>query len=130
MKLSKCWALLNMDLLLLIKICITALAISFTKLIPLKISPIHFFVTTLRSFPRSEPRTGFPSAAGTQQHVLVGILAEDVPNDHDGLLHHVVDLGLDEVQQRAHAALRRLLRGEDGGTEEPVSGVRLRLRLL
>lgn len=43
-------------------------------------------------------------------HVLVGIFAEDVPDDHDGLLHHIVDLGLDEVQQGAHTALSRLLR--------------------
>lgn len=42
-------------------------------------------------------------------HALVGVLAEDVLDDHDGLLHHVVDLGLDEVQQGAHTALCRLL---------------------
>ena len=59
----------------------------------------------------------------TQSHVLVGILAEDVPNDHDGLLNHIVDLGLDEVQQRADAALRGLLRGEHSvwREEEPPS---------
>lgn len=39
-------------------------------------------------------------------HLLVGVFAEDVPDDHDGLLHHIVDLGLDEVQQGAHTALR------------------------
>ena len=38
--------------------------------------------------------------------LLVGVLAEDVLDDDDGLLDHVVDLGLDEVQQRADAALR------------------------
>lgn len=42
-------------------------------------------------------------------HLLVGVFAEDVPDDHDGLLHHIVDLGLDEVQQGAHTALSRLL---------------------
>ena len=42
-------------------------------------------------------------------HALVGVLAEDVLDDHDGLLNHVVDLGLDEVEQRAHAALGGLL---------------------
>ena len=41
--------------------------------------------------------------------LLVWVLAEDVLDDHDGLLHHIVDLGLDEVQQGAHTALRWLL---------------------
>ena len=45
-------------------------------------------------------------------HVLVGVLAEDVLDDHDGFLDHVVDLGLDEIEQRAHAALGRLLCGK------------------
>lgn len=30
-------------------------------------------------------------------HVLVRVLAEDVSDDHNGLLDHIVDLGLDEV---------------------------------
>lgn len=38
-------------------------------------------------------------------NLLVGVLAEDVPNDHNGLLDHVVDLGLDQVQQSADTAL-------------------------
>lgn len=36
---------------------------------------------------------------------LVWVLAEDVLDDDNGLLHHVVDLGLDEVQQCADTAL-------------------------
>lgn len=40
---------------------------------------------------------------------LVGVFAEDVPDDHNGLLHNVIDLSLDEVQQSANTALRRLL---------------------
>jgi len=47
--------------------------------------------------------------------VLVRVLAEDVPDDHDGLLDHVVDLGLDQVQQGADAALSGLL--ERNGAE-------------
>lgn len=45
----------------------------------------------------------------TQGYVLVGIFAEDVLDDHNGLLHHIVDLCLDKVQQCADAALCRLL---------------------
>lgn len=41
--------------------------------------------------------------------LLVRILAEDVPNDNNGLLDDIVDLGLNEVQQGANAALSRLL---------------------
>lgn len=37
--------------------------------------------------------------------VLVGVLAEDVPDDYNGLLNHVVDLGLDQVQQGADTTL-------------------------
>lgn len=44
------------------------------------------------------------------RHLLVRVLAENVLDDHDGLLHHVVDLGLNEVQQGADAALGRLLK--------------------
>ena len=39
----------------------------------------------------------------------VHVLPEDVLNDHDGLLHHVVHLGLDQVEQRVDAALGRAL---------------------
>lgn len=42
---------------------------------------------------------------GTAGNILVGVLAEDVPNDHNSLLDHVVDLGLDQVQQGADTAL-------------------------
>lgn len=42
--------------------------------------------------------------------VLVRVLAEDVPDDHNGFLHHIVDLGLDQVQQGADASLSRLLK--------------------
>lgn len=38
--------------------------------------------------------------------LLVRILAENVPDDHNSLLNHVVDLSLDQVQQSADAALR------------------------
>ena len=37
------------------------------------------------------------------------IISEPNLDDDDGLLHDVVDLGLDEVEQRADAAFRRLL---------------------
>ena len=30
-----------------------------------------------------------------EYYILVGVLAEDVPDDHNSLLDHVVDLGLD-----------------------------------
>ncbi len=40
---------------------------------------------------------------------LVGVFAEDVPDDHNGFLHDVIDLSLDEVQQSANTALSRLL---------------------
>lgn len=39
------------------------------------------------------------------RYILVGVLAEDVPDDHNSLLNHVVDLGLDQVQQGADTAL-------------------------
>ena len=41
--------------------------------------------------------------------VPVGVLAEDVLDDHHRLLHHVVDLGLDELQQHLDAPLRGTL---------------------
>jgi len=41
-------------------------------------------------------RQGFPKVL-YHFHVLVGVLAEDVPDDNNGLLDHIVDLGLDEV---------------------------------
>lgn len=43
--------------------------------------------------------------AHRQCHALVGVLAEDVLDDNDGLLHHIVDFGLDEVEQGADTAL-------------------------
>lgn len=49
-------------------------------------------------------------------NALVWVLAENVPDDHNGLLDHIVDLGLDQVQQGADAALSRLL-----GEEHDVS---------
>lgn len=54
---------------------------------------------------------------GSAGNILVGVLAEDVPNDHNSLLDHVVDLGLDQVQQGADTALSWLL--ERNGTEAP-----------
>ena len=50
--------------------------------------------------------------------LLVGVFAEDVLNDHDGLLDNVVDLGLDEVQQGADTALCGLLTHTKGGERE------------
>merc|ERR1719494_1505970 len=41
--------------------------------------------------------------------VLVGVLAEDVLDHHHRLLHHVVDLGLDQVKQGGHTPLSTLL---------------------
>lgn len=38
--------------------------------------------------------------------VLVGILPEDVPDDDDGLLHHVVHLGLDKLDQHIDTSAR------------------------
>mmetsp|Transcript_37558 Transcript_37558/g.81412 ORF Transcript_37558/g.81412 Transcript_37558/m.81412 type:complete len:424 (-) Transcript_37558:321-1592(-) len=55
--------------------------------------------------------------------VVVGVLAEDVLDHHDGLLHHVVDLGLDELQQHVDAALRRLVQldgAPSNGTHAPT----------
>lgn len=52
---------------------------------------------------------------GRGGHILVRVLAEDVLDDHNGFLDHVVDLGLDEVEQRAHTALCRLLWEEECG---------------
>ena len=57
----------------------------------------------------------------TQQHVLVGIFAENVPNDHDGLLDDIVDLGLDEVQQGADTALGRLLCRREVNNREAIN---------
>lgn len=45
------------------------------------------------------------------RNLLVGVLAEDVPDDHNSLLNHIVDLSLDQVQQSADTALCRLLKG-------------------
>lgn len=42
-------------------------------------------------------------------HILVGILAKDVLDDHNGFLDHIVDLGLDEIEQCAHTTFCRLL---------------------
>lgn len=59
-------------------------------------------------------RKGKPGCPLTMrgEHVLVGVLAEDVLNDHNGFLDHIVDLGLDEIKQCAHTALCRLLCGK------------------
>jgi hypothetical protein len=35
--------------------------------------------------------------------VLLSVPPEDVLNDHNGLLHYVVDLSLDELQQHVYA---------------------------
>lgn len=61
-----------------------------------------------------EARKGKPGCAFTRKsgHLLVGVLAEDVFNDHNGFLDHIVDLGLDEIKQCAHTALCRLLCGK------------------
>jgi hypothetical protein len=58
-----------------------------------------------------EMRKGKPGCplARKSGHLLVGVLAEDVLNDHNGFLNHIVDLGLDEIKQCAHTALCRLL---------------------
>lgn len=40
---------------------------------------------------------------------LVGVFAEDIPDDHNGLLHNIIDFGLDEVQQGANTTLSWLL---------------------
>lgn len=42
-------------------------------------------------------------------YLLIGIFAEDVPDDHYGFLDDVIDFSLDEIQQGAHAALSGLL---------------------
>lgn len=39
------------------------------------------------------------------RNLLVGVLAEDVLNDHNGFLHHIIDLGLNEVKQCADTTL-------------------------
>lgn len=55
---------------------------------------------------KSLSRTGsnHPRLGGSR-HALVRVLAEDVLDDDYGLLHHIVDFGLDEVEQGADAAL-------------------------
>lgn len=55
------------------------------------------------------PRRTASLSLGGADHILVGVLAEDVLDNHDGFLDHIVDLGLDEIEQRAHTALCRLL---------------------
>ena len=54
---------------------------------------------------------------GSAANILVGVLAEDVPDDHNSFLDHIVDLGLDQVQQGADTALSWLL--EKNRTEAP-----------
>lgn len=44
-----------------------------------------------------------------KRNLLVGVLAEDVLDDHNGFLHHIIDLGLNEVKQCADTTLCRLL---------------------
>ena len=41
--------------------------------------------------------------------VAVGVLAENILDDHHSLLHHVIYLCLDQLQQHGNASLRRLL---------------------
>lgn len=41
----------------------------------------------------------------TQRNLLIGVLAEDVLDDHNGFLHHIIDLGLNEVKQCADTTL-------------------------
>lgn len=48
-----------------------------------------------------KPTTGRFSGGNS----LVWVLAEDVLDDDNGLLHHIVDLGLDEIQQSTDTAL-------------------------
>lgn len=50
---------------------------------------------------------------GAASNILVWVLAENVPDDHNSLLDHIVDLGLNQVQQGADAALSRLLKQKD-----------------
>lgn len=59
------------------------------------------------------PRRTASLSLGGADHILVGVLAEDVLDNHDGFLDHVVDLGLDEIKQSAHTALCRLLWEEE-----------------
>ena len=46
--------------------------------------------------------------------ITVGILSEDILDDDNGLLHHVIDLGLNQIQQHIDATFRRTVwnRGE------------------
>lgn len=44
-----------------------------------------------------------------KRNLLVGVLAEDVLDDHNGFLYHIIDLGLNEVKQCADTTLCRLL---------------------
>lgn len=37
--------------------------------------------------------------------LLVGVLAEDVLDDHNSFLHHIINLGLNEVKQCADTTL-------------------------
>ena len=40
---------------------------------------------------------------------LLGVFVEDVPDANNRLLDHIIYFGLDEIKQRAHTALCRLL---------------------
>lgn len=77
---------------------------------------MHFLssLSPLCSTQMGQGSSGRRKKSGEMGHVLVRVLAKDVLDDHDGFLDHVVDLGLDEVKQRAHTALCRLLCGKRG----------------
>lgn len=53
----------------------------------------------------------------SSKNSLVWVLAKDVLDDDNGLLHHIVDLGLDEVQKCADTAFGWLLRAEGDGNK-------------
>ena len=59
---------------------------------------------------------------GNDALVPVGVLAEDVLDDDDGLLHNVVDLGLDKVEEHLDAALGSLLE-LDGAASDGAHGL-------
>ena len=44
--------------------------------------------------------------SGNNGLIIVGILSEDVFDDHHCLLHHIVGLGLNEIQQGGNTSLQ------------------------
>ena len=68
-------------------------------------------VEVVRVLPDEPDHTcpGFKFVQGVQILVFVRILPGEVLDDNHGLLHHVIDLGLDEVEEGGDAAFYGLV---------------------